>query len=243
MRSLFFLLIFLPGVAAQAQDYIVTTRKDTLRGKVSVFFYENIDKVELSANNKKTEFAPYHLLGIWMEGAAYRPVRTTSSYRIMKVTMDGMLSLCQARQSAGTAYNIPYLVKISGESLEINNLRFKRTVRMFLEECPTVQQRIKGDTLGRNDLEKIVMEYNQCLERQTFKSEDPKLAALNAFNQKIIQDPAIPADAKGVLRDLYTKVKEGKPLPNYLLDGLRETLKDQAAYQADLDALIAILKK
>lgn len=247
MRSLLLLLLLSPGVAAQAQDYVVTTRQDTLRGKVSIVSYEKVDKVELAADNKETELASYTLQAVHLDGVDYRTVRTIDGYRIMKVVVSGMLSLCQARQTGGAPYNIPYFVKISGESLEINNLRFKRSVRLFLYECPAVQQRIRGDTLGRNDLEKIVAEYNQCLERQTtitfFKSEDPKLSALNDFNKKLSQDSAVPTDAKDILKVLYTRVKGGKPLPNYLLEGLQETMKEQAAYKADLDALIAILKK
>jgi hypothetical protein len=232
---------------SRGQDYLVTARKDTLRGKLGIVSYPTTDKVVLTLDKKKSEYAAYQVSRIWMDSASYQPVRTPDAFRFMRVARPGMLSLCYARQSPGTPYNIPYLVKISGENIEVNALRFKKTTARFLEDCVSIRQKIEEDSLGRYDLEKIVDGYNRCLELQTTvaftESEDPKLSALNAFNKKLGNDPQAPAEAKEVLKDLFMKVKEGKTIPSYLAEGLRQSLKDLPAYKDEVEQLIAVLQK
>lgn len=247
MKPCLLLLLSLVYVPVQAQDYLVTTRKDTLRGKLSLMSFEKVDKAMLSVNKKKTDYPAYSVLFIYMDSTKYVPVRTVDAFRFMKLSKSGMVSLCFARQSAGTPYNIPYLVKKSGESMEVNALRFKRTISNFLAECSWLKDKIEEEELGRDDLEKIIDTYNTCLEQQStvafLASEDPKLSALNSFNKKLGEDTTVPEDAKEILKDLYIKVKDGKPVPTYLSEGLRQSLKDFPAYQEDLEKLLAILKK
>lgn len=232
---------------ALAQDYVVTTRRDTVRGSLTIHSNPTADRVVVVQPNGKTDYAAYQVLRIWMDSVLYQPVRTTEAFRFMRIARGGMVSLCYARQSPGTPYNIPYLVKISGESMEVNALRFKKTTSRFLSECNSIRQKIEEESLGRNDLDKIVEGYNRCLEQQTTvaftTSEDPKLSALNAFNKKVSKDTAIPSEVTEILKDLFMKVKEGKPVPQYLAEGLRTSLKDFPAYAQDVESLLAVLQK
>lgn len=248
MRSLWLLVGLLASATLQAQDYLVTSKKDTLRGKLTLSGYTTADRAVLtSADKKKTEYPAYSLLAVHIDTNTYIPVRTPDAFRFMRLKKSGMVSLCYARQAPGTPYNIPYLVKVSGEAMEVNALRFKKTVSRFLAECATVRQKIEEESLGRDDLEKIVDAYNRCLVQQTtvafIASEDPKLEALTAFNKKLSQDTTVPPEALDILKDLYTKVKEGRPAPNYLTDGLREALKGHPAYAEELESLLATLTK
>lgn len=247
LKHCLFILTFLVSAGLRGQDYLITSRSDTLRGKVTIEGYEKLDKILLTVNKKKTQYPAYSVLRIFVDSAVYQPVRTPEAIRFMRLSKSGMLSLFYARQSPGTPYNIPYLVKITGESMEVTALRFKKSVSRFLEDCTSMSQVIEDQGLGREDLDKILEIYNRCLERQSTvaftDTEDPKLAAVTAFNKKIEKDTAVPADASEILRDIYNKVKEGKPVPNYLADGLRETLKDFPAYRDELEALLVTLKK
>lgn len=230
-----------------AQDYLVTTRMDTLRGKITIQTHATADRASLVIEKKKTEYQAYGVLAVCIDTTTYVPVRTKDAFRFMRLKKKGMVSLCYAQQSPGTPYNVPYLVKISGESMEVTALRFRKTVSVFLGECATVTQKIEQESLGRNDLEKIVDSYNQCLDKQTTvafsTTENPKLVAINTFNTKLGNDGTVPEDAKEILRDLYNKIKEGKQAPNYLIEGLREALGSHPAYTADLENLITVLKK
>lgn len=247
MRSLWILVCLLASGALQAQDYLVTTKRDTLRGKLTISVYNTTDRAVLAADGKKTEYPAYSVLTMHIDSNTFQPVRTTDAFRFMRVQKSGMVSICLARQSPGMPYNIPYLVKITGESMEVNALRFKKSVSRFLAECTTVSRMIEEESLGRNDLDKIVDNYNRCLVKQTTvaftSTEDPKLSALTEFNKKLSADATVPAEALDILKDLYAKVKEGKAAPNYLTEGLREALKGHPAFADDLEALLTALKK
>lgn len=246
MKRVLLLLLALNATTLWAQDYLVTARKDTLRGKLSIISIDKVDNVTIRIDKKKTDYAAYTVLMAFMDSVIYVPVRKSDSFRMMKLGKKGLLSLCYERQSPGMPYNIPYLVKKSGESMEAGALRFKKSVSKFLEDCGTIKLKIEAGELGRDDLEKLVDSYNSCLEQQStvafVETMDPKLSALNAFNQKLSKDDTVPAEAREILKDLYTKVKSGGPVPNYLAEGLRETLKDLPAYQEDVEKLLAVLK-
>ncbi len=241
------LLIGFSSTRLMGQDFLITTRQDTVRGKITIEPSGKVDKLLVNVNGRKAEYAAYSVVSFSVGGNRYQPVRIPEEIRFMLVGKAGSVSLCYARQVPGAPFDIPYLVKVSGESMEVNNLRFKRSVTKFLSDCATIQHKIESDSLGRDDLEEIVDRYNKCIEMQTTTAfavtEDPKLAALNAFNKKLEKESGIPADAREILKDLYLKVKEGKPVPNYMADGLRETLKDFPSYREDLESLLVVLKK
>lgn len=246
MKTILTLLITAFALAGQAQDYVVTTRRDTLRGRLSINSFPTIDKVLVAVGKKKTEYPATSILVLVLDSQVYKPVRTAEAYRLMKLSREGMVSLFFGRQNPGAPYNIPFVVKRSGEAMEVTALRFKKSMATFLEDCKSLKSKIEKDKLGKKDLEKIIDEYNLCLEQQTEKVfvsiEDPRLVALNAMSTRFEKDATITSDARDILKDLYTKVRENKSIPNYLIEGLRESLKDRKEYQEDLDNLVAKLK-
>jgi len=246
MRTLLSISIAFCSLAAHAQDFVVTARRDTLRGRISISSFPTMDKVQVTIEKKKTEYPAYTVFAVVLDSQLFHPVRTTDAYRFMKLSRAGAVSLFFGRQSPGTPYNVPFVVKRSGESLEVTAMRFKRSMSGFLSDCQVIKEKIEQDKLGRNDLERIIDEYNRCLEQQTdqafVSSEDPRLAALNAMNAKFEKDAAISADAQDILNDLYAKVRENKSIPNYLIEVFRVSLKDRPEYQDDLENLIVKLR-
>jgi hypothetical protein len=153
----------------------------------------------------------------------------------------GWLSLPEAL----TQRIIPYLVKNSGEVMEVPNIFFGKRMANFLRDCSLTKQKIEENKLGRKDLDQIVDDYNRCLDNQTLKvfpSEDPKLVAITQLKDRLKQNPAVPADAIEIMDDMYQKVKEKKPTPNYMTSALRGLLRDYPDYHQELDSLITKLK-
>lgn len=245
IRYAAFILLCLASTV-HAQDYIVTLRNDTLRGRAVIHSYAKVERVVITVDKKKSEFVATAVKSVWTDSATYVPVRTNDGYLFMRLGRPGFVSLCYSRMSPGTPYDVPYLVKRTGESIEVTALRFRKSVANFLSECASIKTRIEEEQLGRKDLDKIIDQYNDCLANQTHQafsvSEDPKLTAINSLQQKLSKDNSAPADAMDILKDLYLKVKDGKPVPNYLLEGLKETLKDFPAYSADIESLSSVLK-
>ncbi len=246
MRFISAVALAVCSLAVNGQDFVVTNRLDTLPGKVLIRSYPNMDKVQLNTQEKKKEYAATALSTVFLDGQIYRPVLVTDGFRLLKLERSGMVSLYMGRQSPGTPYNIPFLVKRSGESLEVTVLRFKNTMTKFLSDCSSIKQKIEEGKLGRKDLDQIINEYNLCIESQTQKaflsSNDPRLIALTEFKNKLQLDSSIPPDALDIVTDLYSKIKENKPIPNYLTEGLRELLKNHAIFQSDLESLLLKLK-
>ena len=246
MRFLLIVLI-LCNITVCAQDFVVTTKRDTLRGRVAIYSFANLDQVQTIVQKKKKEIPATSVIVASIDSQLYHPVLILDGYRMLKLSRPGLVSIYLGRQTPGTPYNIQYLVKKSGASLEISNLRFKKQMTTFLDECGVIKQKIEEDKLKRKDLELIIDEYNKCIESQTHQafvpSEDPRLEAITAFKTKLEKDSAVSSDAVDILKDLYLKVKEKKEVPNYLTEGLREKLKDFPAYQNDLENLLAKLKE
>jgi len=233
--------------SAFGQDYVLTTKQDSLVGKIIVLTFHNTDKVRITdAEKKKSEWLASNVLRMSINNESYKAVKTPTGYRIMKIAKPGILSLCYARQLEEAPYDIPYFVKNTGESLEVPKILFKVQTSSFLKECGDLKERITAGELGRKDLDKIIDEYNHCMERQTVKTtvaqSDPKLDAITEFRKKLEADPTVSEEAKEIVVDLYKKVQENKPAPNYLKDGLREALKNHPAHLADFEALLEAMK-
>jgi hypothetical protein len=230
------------------QDYLVTTKNDTVRGKLSISTYPTMDKVLVSQQQKKkTEYAAHYVMSIFQDSTYYQTVRVPDAYRIMRIGKSGPVSLCYARQSPGTPYDVPYLVKRTGESIQVTALRFKRTVTNFLNDCARVKEMVDKDELGRKDLDRIVDEYNLCLAQQSPQAfaitENPTLSALSKLNTRLQADSSAPKDAVDILKDIYRKVKDRQEVPNYLLEGLKNSLAGRDDYKGDLEELLKLLNK
>jgi hypothetical protein len=235
---------------ATAQDMVITLRNDTLKGKAQIQTYDKIDRVEIHDGKMKNQFTAIEVKSLVIGKDIYHPVRTPERFQLMKLITPGYLSLYLGRALYKNNYDDLYLVKRNGESQEVPNLAFKKTMGNFLDDCLTIKQWLKDGDLGTKDLNKIIAEYNACLDRQTEDSikpvpasaGDPKMIALTNLRSKIISEMNNPKDALEMLDDITDKVRNYKPLPNYLLDGLKDMLKEQPACQSELNEVMKLLK-
>ena len=247
MKQLTITLFTLCVTIAQAQDFIVTTRQDTIRGRVRVTSYATTDKVHVTEQDKKkTEFAVTAVLAVFSNSQQFRPVLTSGGYRLLKVEKPGLLSLYMAQQTPGMPYNIPYLVKSSGEALEVPNLKFKKTVTDFLIDCKSIQAKIEEEDWGKKNLDQIIEAYNLCIDAQTknsfIPSSDPTITALTELKNKLEKDPTVHSDAMDIMKDIYSMVYAGKIVPNYVRESLRASLKSFPQYNETVDAALNSLK-
>lgn len=250
-KVLLIVFVLLPFMA-KSQDYVVTLKNDTLRGEAKVMTLDLIDNVQITAGKKKTQFSAVQVRSVNIEKEAFHPVLTLNGYRLLKLVTPGYLSLYLARPLQGAAYDIPYVVKRDGSAVEVPNLRFKKVMSDFLDDCLVMRQKISEGDIGRKNLEQIIKEYNDCIDNQTKAAktipavapDDPKLQALALLTNKIGQASSIPSqkDALDILRDVTEKVKNNQTIPNYLLEALKGILKDYPECQSELEKILALLK-
>jgi hypothetical protein len=250
-------LIFF-SLTTHAQDYVVTQKNDTLRGKANIQTYGPIDHVQVVGPDKKKKvLTATQVTTVYLNNEKYNPVRTAYGYRMMKLVRPGFVSLYLGRRATGPSdtgfyYDTKFLVKRDGNSIEVPSLSFKKTIGNFLNECASIKHKIDKEDLGRGDLDQIIAEYNACIEEQTLESKvkpplensDPKVLQLKALEARVqASSLAGKNDALEILKDVIDKVKMQQNISKYQLDGLRTILKESPELSADFDKIVTSLNQ
>ncbi|HWA34043.1 MAG TPA: hypothetical protein VG737_07935 [Cyclobacteriaceae bacterium] len=246
------------SLKTHAQDYVITQKNDTLRGKVNIQTYGPIDHVQvIRTDKKKTVFTATQVTTVNLNNEIYNPVRTAYGYRMMKLVRPGFVSLYLGRRATGPSdtgfyYDTQFLVKRDGNSIEVPSLSFKKTIGNFLSECANIKHKIDKEDLGRADLDQIITEFNTCIEAQTMESkvkpplenDDPKILQLKELQARI-QESSLTGkkDALEILTDVTSKVKLHQNVPNYQIDGLKNILKESPELLGDFEKLAASLNQ
>ncbi len=234
-------------LASAQSDYVVTIKSDTLYGKIKHLNFGKEQSVQLTpATGKKQTFTIRQTRGFSLEGQLFHPVRTVDGYVYMKLLKAGYLSLYAAQMPNQTGWDGRYLVKRDGTSLEVPNLGFKKNINRFLSNCEYLEAKIDDGVFNRNNIEALVDEYNTCIasksnqpavtptvvpQTQSISSAwaqlEKEVNSLSNFAQK--------NDVLDMIREIQTKLGRGEKIPGFLLNGLKDSLKDQSTITATLD--------
>lgn len=258
MKKLFFAISILFSISVRSfsqTDFAITSKGDTLRGRVKLLTYDILDRVQVTVDKKKKVYTALEVKSIFMEGVTYHTVKYDKGYRYMKLIKSGFLSLYGFRLPNQSSYDGQYLSKKDGTGMEIPNLTFKKSMANFLSGCNEVESRIKSGDLGRRDIDQIIDRYNSCLQFKTEKKieivpeptpvESEKMVAVNSLISKVetAAEFTNKTDVLDLLKDLRSKVGRNEILPNYLTKDIKNYLGTQPAFAEDLEKLMALLKK
>ncbi len=234
---------------------MVTTKGDTVRGELRTTAYGNIDRVQVIVDNKKMFFTAMQVLAVHESGSVYKPAQYQNTVQLMKVLKSGYLSLYAFRVGNQTSLDGRLLIKLDGTSIEVPNLTFKKSLATFLEDCPTISEKVKDGELAKKDLDLIIDQYNSCLDVKTQnrrleasgiveKTENEKTIALESLRKKVEAiEFKSKKDASDLITDIQAKLSKNEIIPNYLSEGLKSYLTDQPSLQEDLEKLLELLKK
>jgi hypothetical protein len=233
---LIFLLLMLAYQCGHAQDYVVTVKRDTLRGTVKQLTFSPEKKVQIiSADKKKTIISITQLLSFTDKGEIFHPVRNDKGYVFMKLLKSGYLSLYAFQMENQVTYDGLYLVKKDGKRVEIPNLSFKKIITRFLEDCPYVSSRVDSGDLGKREINLIIDEYNKCIDSRTTENSvvevapvktTKKLGAWDTLEEKVKAEPEFEGkkDALDMISEIKNKLSKSEKVPNFMLEGLKSTL-------------------
>lgn len=244
--------LFISKVASAQTDYVVTIKGDTIKGKVK-YLNSGLDKrVQITPlNGKKIVYTVIQTTAFKLGADTYCPVRNVEGYVYMKLLKTGYLSLYAFQQPNQFTWDGRYLLKKDGQSIEVPNLGFKKTLTKFLSECSSVTVRILSGELTKTKMSEIIDQYNDCIDVNTKKSaviqliEQPeKINAWRALEKNINDLPAFEqkANALEMITEIKYKINKGEKIPNFLTAGLIDTLKDQPSVKEILDNALAELK-
>lgn len=253
----FFFVLALPALSF-GQDYLITSRGDTLKGKINISSYELVDKAEVRENKKKTTLMATQTRELVIGGDIYRPQKLKDRYRFMKLLKSGYLSLYGFRAEGQATFDSPFLAMVDGRSTEVPHLSFRTVVARFLKDCPDLADRVEkgaNGELGKKDLDKIIDEYNACMDQKTSirhteaveaapAAVSSQLQLLAELKQKVNEstDLAGRQDALDLLADIEAKLKSNQPIPNYQVNGLQGFLAN-TPLKDDLERFIGALGK
>jgi hypothetical protein len=106
----------------------------------------------------------------------------------------------------------------------------------FLEDCPAVADRIKEGELNKKNLVELVTAYNACITSRTAghnqevaarKEQTEKINAWDNLEEKIrAQEFSERNDALEMIAEIRKKIQRRESIPNFLVEGLKSSLKD-----------------
>jgi hypothetical protein len=255
---LFASLVTLGSLTAKAQDFAVTTRGDTIVGKIKILNFGSEKRIQVVGNdNKKSNYPILQVRSFKSNGELFRTVRGPLGYQFMKQLKDGYLSLYLFQMKDQVTYDGLLLSKRDGTYMEVPNLTFKRTLRNYLSECRSVAARIDAGNYERKDIERIVDDFNACVAEEQQPSAEPQpaaaavtqetpaatLSAWAALEAAVNAKPEFTgkADANEMIADIRAKLSRKEKIPNFLVEGLKTSLKDQGV-DKELEAALLEIK-
>ena len=247
------ILLMLVNQFTSAQDYFVTSKGDTLFGEVKPLLFGPEKKVQvITEDSKKNTFTIFQTRAFNYKGDIYQPVRNEKGYVFMKLAKPGYLSLYSFQMENQVSYDGLYLLKKDGSGMEIPNLAFKKLMTRFLADCEAVTTRIDNGELNKRSIEQIVDEYNSCIDSRTIDHTKAiaqnevaakKTSAWEDLEDKVKNKPDFEGknDAIEMIGDIINKIKRGEKVPNFLLEGLKNSLS-AADLNTELQSALEELK-
>ena len=231
IHILLFILLMLAYRCACAQDYILTTRGDSLTGEVKPLLYGPEKKVQITLSDKtKTTRSLFEIRAYSQAGETFHPVKGENGYVFMKLLKAGYLSLYAFQLDNQTRYDGLFLMKLDGDRIEVPNLGFKKFIAKFLDDCPEVADKIMEGELGKKDLTAIVDGYNEYIESRTIDHEKvivqqqeqtTKISVWDSLEESIkAKDFKGKTDALEMIGEIKEKIRREEKIPNFLLEGL-----------------------
>jgi hypothetical protein len=240
------IIILLVFKCASAQDFVVTSKGDTLMGEVKPLLYGVDKKVQLHQEGKKKVVYPmFQVRSFYYKGENYQPVKGPEGYTFMKLLKSGYLSLYAYQLPNQITFDGQYLLKMDGKGTEVPNISFKKAMERFLSDCPTVSERIDNGDYSKKDLFTIIDEYNACIEANTVdhgkiiaekKVSDKVIGVWDVLEEKVKAEPDFEgkSNALEMIADIKGKVARSEKIPNFLIEGLKSTLT-QETFKVELE--------
>jgi hypothetical protein len=240
-------------IRSNAQDYLITTRGDSLTGQLKPLLYGPEKKVQITTDDKKREvYSMFQIRRYRHKDELFEPVKGPDGFAFMKVVKSGYLSLYHYQLPNQVNFDGSYLQRRDGKGMDVPNISFKKAMRNFLQDCEPVSDRIDKGELTKKNLDEIIDLYNRCIDSQTVRhdkvivaqTEQTKtIGAWDALAQTV--NSAADFDGKSnaleMIEDIKGKVARSEKIPNFLIDGLKSVLKDEA-FQPALESALKELK-
>ncbi len=254
-QYLFFFLLLLASFSSYAQtDQVITLKGDTLTGKVSFSDGKSyVQTITIKKEKGKSHFKVYEVKSLNIDEELYKTIKVYGKYQLGLVIKEGSLSLYKildVEVSTSNEYATSVLIKLDGSLLIVPNIGFKKYMATFLKDCDSVVNGLENKEYKKADVEKIVDDYNNCIELNAAKAKNvapkvnlqpQKVKQVEALIMAVEKESDIP-DKKNVLemlQDVKSKLNDGAKIPTYLKGALQESLKDYDLLLTQLSQILS----
>lgn len=255
IRTFFlFNLLLISSLAWSQTDMVITLKGDSLTGKASIVGNRGnaIQTIILKNGKNKVKFKVYEVKSLLKGDNIYHTRKINGKYQLGLLVKEGYLSIYKIMGSEATASNDFsdfVLLKLDGDQLVVPNILFKKYVNRFLGDCPTISKGFENGKYKKEDLDKIVDDYNNCIADNTKKANAKKpVVSLNSGKVKQIEELISAIKEEGnlpdidtvleMLNDLKGKIKEGAKVPGYLVNALQDSLKANVDFTEQLAQIL-----
>ena len=232
------LVLLLTYLWSDAQDYVITTKGDSIAGQVKPLLFGVDKKVQVVAQDKKkTVFPIFQVRSYRYRDDIYQPVKGPDGYTFMKLVRPGYLSLYYYQLPNQVTFDGSYLLRRDGKGIDVPNLGFKKAMKNFLSDCPTVVEKLETGELSKKDLNAIIDEYNNYVIQST-EARDQQVAQVQEKEKVIsswdvLEDKVKAQDdfegksnALEMISDIKNKIKNSEKIPNFIIEGLKSSLPE-----------------
>ena len=219
----------------QEEDYVVTVKGDTLKGKLTLSVRWNMPQsATIKIGKKKQYFEVYQLKAAGKKDSTiYHTIKIIGKYRFAKLVKGGYLSyyLYTSDEPNSVPFGSQILVKRDGSQKSFSTLVFKKSISSFLEDCPTVKSNFDNNLYARKDLDKIIDDYNGCINNNTLEiapeADADKIALLKTLMKQVNRESSITDkdEIQEMLEDIGERLKKNQAIPGYLSDALKQKLE------------------
>ena len=232
-----------------AQEYVITTKGDSINGQLKPLLYGTEKKVQVTNSDKKKEvYSIFQVRRYRFQDEIFEPVKGPDGYTFMRLEKAGYLSLYSYQLPNQVTFEGSYLFRRDGKGMDVPNISFKKAMKTFLKDCPKVVERIDNGELTRKKLNDIIDAYNLCIQDNTVNHEAVAAAQVvqtkskTAWDELENQVKAAPdfegkPNALEMIQDIKGKIERSEKIPNFLIDGLKSVLKDDSFQPALANAL------
>ena len=246
LRISILVLLLFTCLRSNAQDYVITTKGDSVAGVIKPLMFGVDKKVQvITPDKKKTTYPIFQVRSYRYRDEIYQPVKGPEGYTFMKLVKPGYLSLFYYQLPNQVSFDGTYLLRRDGKGIDVPNLGFKKVMKNFLKDCPTVVDKIESGELAKRDHNLLIDTYNQCIDDNTnardkvvaqHQTAQKSIGAWDVLEEKVKSQDEFEGktNALEMIADIKNRIQKSEKVPNFIIEGLKSSLP-QDTFKAELE--------
>lgn len=253
MRAIVLYSIFslISLISYSQEQWLITAQMDTIYGKIYLETGDpyKVDEARVKNGKTKTSYKSYQVRSVHLdENQDFETLKIDGRYQFVEIDIKGKyfsryLYKDPELGSSGN-YSLKILVNWKGDQYKVSNLTSKKKFAEYFEDCESVSRKIEAGELKKKELEKIIAEYDACIDATNSQYTLNKEAAatptdeLQPFIDDLKSQELYNGEVVTMLEDISQRMSNNQSIPNYLQQAVLSHLGDNEEMKAKFLALL-----